>query len=248
MADIAASGGVIVGGTPSYGYLLRAEPGGVRIGGRTSNGFLRRHGWIAIERKAARGRLRRKQTGQPGAIVIGSRPVNIRVSHGVLRPTPGGIIIGGRPSRGFYIPLGLFPSLIPTKRKFTPPKYYTTETISESGVKETRLWSATPSRAVLELYFENITNDEAELILVVFYKVYNTVYAVTLPDSIYTGYDLELRAFIENTSAAIEWNFKAEPRVEIGSYPDTCSVNVILHAKVTVAPAPTSPQSWAPIL
>lgn len=244
MALIAAPGGIIVSGSPTYGYLLRAEPGGVRVGGRSSSGFLRRHGWIAIERIPARGRLRRKQTAAPGGIIIGGTPVNIRVSHGVLRPTPGGIIIGGRPSKGFYIPLGLFPALIPTKRKFTPPKYYTTETITESGVKETRLWSATPSRAILELYFENITNSEAEAILVVFYKVYSTIYAVTLPDEIFTGYDLDLRAFIENASALIEWNFKAEPRVEIGSYPDTCSVNVVLHAKITVAPGPTTPQTW----
>lgn len=246
---LAAAGPIAIGGPPSYGYRIRAASGAIRVGGTVAEGRLLKPGHIAIDFSRAYGFHRRKSRATPGPVVIQRVAVNIRVSKGILRPTPGDIAIGAGWARGKLILSGIFPALIPTKRRFTPPKYYITETVTESGVKESRLWCASPSRAILDLTFENINTTEGEAILAVHSKVFNTLFNVQLPDSIFTGYDPDLALFIQDQGANARWSFKTAPKVDIGTYPDTCTVSVILHAHVTrIIGASADPGPGGPII
>jgi hypothetical protein len=212
--------------------MLPAASGSVVLGASTASGRLKKPGHVAVGNVSARGFKRSKGQLDKGAVVISSVPLGLRVSKGILRPFPGGLIVGTGVNRGTFNPLGPFPDVAPTKRKFTPPKYHYTETITDSGVKETRLWNALPTRATLELLYENESTDLAEEIVSAFERAFSTINAIVLPPKVFIGYDPDLAAYVRG-DFSIKWTFKAEPRVEFNQYYDTCTINVAFYAQST---------------
>lgn len=111
-----------------------------------------------------------------------------------------------------------FPSVTPTGRRFTPPRWPTTEQTSQSGVVSRRLWGSRPSNAALELTFNNISDTDTSSILSAYESAQGPIDELTLPTTLFAGADATLTTYLDasSTGAGLIWHFSSKnpPTVE----------------------------------
>jgi hypothetical protein len=131
-----------------------------------------------------------------------------------------------------------FPSIEPTGRSFTAPSWATTTQASQSGVITRRLWGSRPSRATLNLQFNNISDTNVSAILSAYNTAQGSVDSLTLPDVLFNGADATLKTWLNNsaTGAGLLWCFSegSPPSVE-STAPGCSNVTVSLTAELRMS-------------
>jgi hypothetical protein len=127
-----------------------------------------------------------------------------------------------------------FPSIEPTSRSFTAPRWPTTGITSQSGVTTRRLWGSLPSRAQLSLSFDNISDDNAALILAAYHSAKGATTELLLPTVLFNGASGTLAGWLNTTStgAGLKWFFAEEPPSIESIAPNRSSVRVALVAEL----------------
>jgi hypothetical protein len=131
-----------------------------------------------------------------------------------------------------------FPSIEPTARSFTAPAWQTTTQTSQSGVITRRLWGSKPSRATLNLQFNNISDTNTSAILNAYNTAKGSVDSLTLPSILFNGADDTLKNWLNGSSAAagLLWCFSegSPPQVESVA-PGRSNVTVSLTAELRIS-------------
>jgi hypothetical protein len=127
-----------------------------------------------------------------------------------------------------------FPTIEPTSRSFTAPRWPISATRSQSGVTSQRLWGSKPSQAQLALTFDNITDNNAALILQAYNSAKGTITELTLPTVIFNGASANLAGWLNTTStgAGMKWFFDEEPPSVESVAPNRSSVRLTLVAEL----------------
>lgn len=130
-----------------------------------------------------------------------------------------------------------FPSIEPTSRSFTAPKWPTNGITSQSGVTTRRLWGSRPSQAQLALNFANITDDNAALILAAYNDAKGATTDLTLPSILFNGASTNLTNWLNTFSngAGMKWFFSEDPPTIESVSPGRSSVNIRLVAELRLA-------------
>jgi hypothetical protein len=105
----------------------------------------------------------------------------------------------------------LFPRLPPTDRKFAPGKLPQTEIATESQRVFRKPMASKAYGATLELAFDNVSDDEAQLIQAVYAATRGTFDTLILPGEIFDG-DSELLDFVTEIGGL--WRFAEAPKIE----------------------------------
>jgi hypothetical protein len=131
-----------------------------------------------------------------------------------------------------------FPGIQPTGRSFVAPAWQTTTETSQSGVVTRRLWGSRPSRATLNLQFNNINDTNTSAILNAYNSAKGSVDSLTLPDIIFNGADVTLSSWLDSsaTGAGLLWCFAegSPPQVE-SIAPGLSNVSVSLTAELRMS-------------
>jgi hypothetical protein len=131
-----------------------------------------------------------------------------------------------------------FPGIQPTSRSFVAPAWQTTTETSQSGVVTRRLWGSRPSRATLNLQFNNINDTNTSAILSAYNSAKGSVDSLTLPDIIFNGADGTLSSWLDSsaTGAGLIWCFTegSPPQVE-SIAPGLSNVRVSLTAELRMS-------------
>jgi hypothetical protein len=127
-----------------------------------------------------------------------------------------------------------FPNIEPTSRSFTAPKWPTSGLTTQSGVTTRRLWGSRPSQAQLSLSFNNITDDNAALILAAYHSAKGATTDLALPSIIFNGASGNLISWLNTsaTGAGMKWFFVEEPPSVESIAPNRSSVRVTLVAEL----------------
>jgi hypothetical protein len=127
-----------------------------------------------------------------------------------------------------------FPSIEPTSRSFTAPKWPTSGITAQSGVTTRRLWGSRPSQAQLSLSFDNISDDNAGLIVAAYNSAKGATAELTLPSVLFNGASAALTGWLNTTStgAGMKWFFSDEPPTVESVAPGRSSVRVALVAEL----------------
>lgn len=109
-----------------------------------------------------------------------------------------------------------FPSIEPTSRSFVPPRWPTTTSSSQSGVRTVRLWGSRPSQAQLSLAFDNIPDSQAAQIIEAHNSAKGNTIELTVPDILFAGAESSLQAWLKSSqNTGLKWFFtEAPPEVE----------------------------------
>lgn len=128
----------------------------------------------------------------------------------------------------------VFPSIEPTSRNFTAPKWATSSLTAQNGVTTRRLWGSRPSQAQLNLTFANISDANAALILDAYNESYGPVVDLTLPAVIFNGATGSLASWLDTTAtgAGMRWFFAEEPPTVESVVPGKSTVTVRLVAEL----------------
>lgn len=123
-----------------------------------------------------------------------------------------------------------FPRIRPSSRTFTPPRWPTNATRSQSGVTSTRLWGSKPSDATLALGYDNITDDRAARFLAVHHAAKGPTLELTLSPEVFTGMSAKLHAELAALATqGLRWFFPENDPPRISSVkPGISSVQVNL--------------------
>jgi hypothetical protein len=131
-----------------------------------------------------------------------------------------------------------FPSIEPTGRSFTAPSWATTTQASQSGVITRRLWGSRPSRATLNLQFNNIDDTDTSAILNAYNTAKGSTDSLTLPSQLFVGADATLQTWLDSsaTGAGLLWCFSegSPPQVESVA-PGRSNVTVSLTAELRMS-------------
>jgi hypothetical protein len=131
-----------------------------------------------------------------------------------------------------------FPSIEPTARSFKAPQWQTKTQVSQSGVITRRLWGSRPTRAMLSLRFNNISDANTAAILTAHYQAKGATDTLTLPAVLFNGADANLKAWLDGsaTGAGLLWSFVegTPPQVESVS-PGRSNVSVSLTAELRMS-------------
>jgi hypothetical protein len=128
-----------------------------------------------------------------------------------------------------------FPSLTPTSRSFSAPQWASTKIDSQSGVSSFRLWGSLPKKGQLTLSFDNISDDNAALIMQAYNSAQGSLVDLTLPSSIFAGASTNLKGWLDasSMSAGLKWYFDDSQPPSIESVVNgRSSVRVILLAEI----------------
>jgi hypothetical protein len=127
-----------------------------------------------------------------------------------------------------------FPSIEPTSRSFTAPKWPTSGITAQSGVTTRRLWGSRPSQAQLSLSFDNISDDNAGLIVAAYNSAKGATAELTLPSVLFNGASAALTGWLNTTStgAGMKWFFAEQPPTVESVVPGRSSVRVALVAEL----------------
>jgi hypothetical protein len=130
-----------------------------------------------------------------------------------------------------------FPTLEPTSRSFVAPRWPTSGITSQSGVTTRRLWGSRPSQAQLSLSFDNISDDNAGLIVAAYNSAKGATTELTLPNVLFNGASAALTGWLNTTStgAGMKWFFSDEPPTVESVAPGRSSVRVALVAELRLA-------------
>ena len=127
-----------------------------------------------------------------------------------------------------------FPSIEPTSRSFTAPRWPTSGLTTQSGVTTRRLWGSRPSQAQLQLQFNNITDDNTALIIKAYNDAKGATTDLTLPSVLFNGASTDLANWLNtsSTGAGMKWFFAEEPPTVESVAPNRSSVRVSLVAEL----------------
>jgi hypothetical protein len=127
-----------------------------------------------------------------------------------------------------------FPTIEPTARSFTAPRWPTSGVTTQSGVTTRRLWGSRPSQAQLSLSFDNISDDNAGLIVAAYNSAKGATTELTLPNVLFNGASAALTGWLNTTStgAGMKWFFSEEPPTVESVAPGRSSVRVALVAEL----------------
>jgi hypothetical protein len=127
-----------------------------------------------------------------------------------------------------------FPTLEPTSRSFVAPRWPTSGITSQSGVTTRRLWGSRPSQARLNLSFDNISDDNAGLIVAAYNSAKGATTELMLPNVLFNGASAALTGWLDTTStgAGMKWFFSDEPPTVESVAPGRSSVRVALVAEL----------------
>ena len=127
-----------------------------------------------------------------------------------------------------------FPTIEPTARNFTAPKWPTSGLTAQNGVTTRRLWGSRPAQAQLSLTFTNITDDNAALILQAYNSAKGATTDLTLPSIIWNGASANLTGWLNTTStgAGMRWFFAEDPPNVESAAPNRSTVSVQLVAEL----------------
>lgn len=127
-----------------------------------------------------------------------------------------------------------FPNIEPTSRNFVAPRWPTTGLTTQSGVTTRRLWGSRPSQAQLQLQFNNISDDNAALIIEAYNDAKGGITDLNLPLVIFNGASDNLRGWLDTTStgAGMLWFFAEQPPTVESVAPNRSSVRVNLVAEL----------------
>lgn len=127
-----------------------------------------------------------------------------------------------------------FPSIEPTSRSFTAPRWPTSGLTTQSGVTTRRLWGSRPSQAQLQLQFSNITDDDAALIVQAYNDAKGATTELTLPSELFAGASSALTDWLDTsaTGAGMTWFFAEEPPTVESVAPNRSSVRINLVAEL----------------
>lgn len=130
-----------------------------------------------------------------------------------------------------------FPSIEPTARNFTAPRWPTSGLTAQNGVTTRRLWGSRPSQAQLNLTFTNISDDNAALILSAYNSCQGATGEVILPSIIFNGASGNLAGWLSTTStgAGMQWFFSEEPPTVESISPGRSTVSVRLIAELRLS-------------
>jgi hypothetical protein len=130
-----------------------------------------------------------------------------------------------------------FPTLEPTGRSFVAPRWPTSGITSQSGVTTRRLWGSRPSQARLNLSFDNISDDNAGLIVAAYNSAKGATTELTLPNVLFNGASAALTGWLNTTStgAGMKWFFSDEPPTVESIAPGRSSVRVVLVAELRLS-------------
>lgn len=127
-----------------------------------------------------------------------------------------------------------FPSIEPTSRSFTAPRWPTSGLTTQSGVTTRRLWGSRPSQAQLQLQFSNVSDDNAALIVQAYHDAKGATTDLALPAIIFNGASGNLTGWLNtaSTGAGMRWFFAEEPPTVESVAPNRSSVRVNLVAEL----------------
>ena len=128
-----------------------------------------------------------------------------------------------------------FPSIEPTSRSFTAPRWPTSGITTQSGVTTRRLWGSRPSQAQLSFSFDNITDAESALIAQAYNDAKGATTDLTLPDALFVGATSALKIWLDGsaTGAGLKWFFAEDPpTIESAGAPGRSNVRVSLVAEL----------------
>jgi hypothetical protein len=127
-----------------------------------------------------------------------------------------------------------FPSIEPTGRNFTAPRWPTSGLTTQSGLTTRRLWGSKPTQAQLQLQFNNITDDNAALIIKAYNDAQGATTDITLPSAIFNGASATLKTWLDTTAtgAGMLWFFTEDPPSLESVAPNRSSVSVKLVAEL----------------
>lgn len=130
-----------------------------------------------------------------------------------------------------------FPSIEPTARSFSAPRWQTTTNVSQSGVTTRRLWGSRPSRAELVLRFGNIADTATSDILSAWHSAKGPTTDLTLPSVLFNGASATLTNWLNtsSTGAGMKWYFADEPPTVESVAPGRSNVSVRLVAELTMS-------------
>jgi hypothetical protein len=100
-----------------------------------------------------------------------------------------------------------------------------------------RLWGSRPSQAQLSLSFDNISDDNAGLIVAAYNSAKGATTELTLPNVLFNGASAALTGWLNTTStgAGMKWFFSDEPPTVESVAPGRSSVRVALVAELRLA-------------
>lgn len=128
-----------------------------------------------------------------------------------------------------------FPAIQPTSRAFRAPQWPVTGLRSQQGMTTLRLWASLPSEGELALGFQNISDDNATLIMAAYESARGPVDNLTLPAIIFNGMSANLLTYINNATInnGLTWHFSASEAPQLQSITcDIASVSVLLTAQL----------------
>lgn len=132
----------------------------------------------------------------------------------------------------------IFPTLRPTSRQYTPPKWPVTGTTSQSGVSSRRLWGSAPSQGSLSLSFDNRPTADGVAVIEAYKRARGNIDDIDLPESIFDGdsdmYEEIQSAFVQY---GLRWYFVEQPPAVESIVKGVCSIRVNLSAELRIGQA-----------
>lgn len=127
-----------------------------------------------------------------------------------------------------------FPSIEPTSRSFTAPRWPTSNITSQSGVTTHRLWGSRSSQAQLTLGFDNISDNNAAAIVQAYNLAKGATIDLTLPTELFAGASSTLKSWLDGsaTGAGLKWFFSENPPNIESILPGRSSVKITLIAEL----------------
>ncbi len=128
-----------------------------------------------------------------------------------------------------------FPDLQPSEREFVAPRWPTSGSRSQSGVRSKRLWGSKAADGELQLGFTNISDELADQIIDAYDNAKGDTLEVDLPASIFSGTTGSLRMRLLNKlrEQGLRWFFKEnDPPVVRSVVPGISTVRVNLSAEL----------------
>lgn len=125
--------------------------------------------------------------------------------------------------------MAIFPAVAPTSMDFTAPEFPVRTNSSLSGVVSRRIFGNRGSRAVLNMNFDNISDDVASQFFDAWNTGRGTLDGLTVPSVVFDGASSALFSYLSDGGDGLMWHFAEPPRLERVA-PGISSVRVVLEA------------------
>lgn len=125
--------------------------------------------------------------------------------------------------------MAAFPSITPTSMDFTAPEFPVKTNSSLSGVISRRLFGNRGSRSVLNMTFDNLTDEVAVEFLDAWNDAKGQIETLTIPSIVFDGANSALIAYISDGGDDLNWHFSSAPQINRVS-PGISNVSITLEA------------------